>query len=158
MGFLPDSDFSYIIVIRKGSFSFGTFGLGWKWHQRTEEHYKLDGVGESKIEKNWRNCIINCNRKFFIYMHMRQVSRVAKGACLENSFARVRIPLSTLGVLFFFQILPIFKGLYLICAKFRDFRTFTMQFCILQRAFKPKLIHLLLPAQFQFLLCKFTQV
>ena len=25
----------YIIVIRKGSFGFGTFGLGKKWHQHT---------------------------------------------------------------------------------------------------------------------------
>ena len=29
-----------------------------------------------------------------------------------------------------------------------------MQFCLLQRALKPKLIHLLLPAQFQFFLYK----
>ena len=35
MDFLPDSDFFYIIVIGKGSFGFGTFSLGWKWHQRT---------------------------------------------------------------------------------------------------------------------------
>ena len=35
MDFLPDSDLFNIIVIRKGSFGFGTFGLGKKWHQRT---------------------------------------------------------------------------------------------------------------------------
>ena len=35
MDSLPDSDLIFITVIRKGSFSFGTFGLGWKWHQRT---------------------------------------------------------------------------------------------------------------------------
>ena len=30
-----DSKMFYIIVIRKGSFSFRTFGVGYKWHQRT---------------------------------------------------------------------------------------------------------------------------
>ena len=35
MDILPDSDFFYTIVIRKSSFSFGTFGLGQKWHQHT---------------------------------------------------------------------------------------------------------------------------
>ena len=34
MDVLPDSDLVHI-VIRKGSFGFGTFGLGKKWHQRT---------------------------------------------------------------------------------------------------------------------------
>ena len=32
---MPDSDFFYLIVIRKGSFRFWTFGLGKKYHQRT---------------------------------------------------------------------------------------------------------------------------
>ena len=35
MDFLPDSDLFYIVVIGKGSFGFGTFGLGLKWHQHT---------------------------------------------------------------------------------------------------------------------------
>ena len=39
MDFLPDSDFFYTTVIRKGSFGFGTFGLGQKWHQRIFETY-----------------------------------------------------------------------------------------------------------------------
>ena len=35
MDFLPDSGLFYIKVIGKGSFSFGTFGPGKNWHQRT---------------------------------------------------------------------------------------------------------------------------
>ena len=35
MNFLLNSDLFYIIVIRKGSFGFGTFGIGWKLQQRT---------------------------------------------------------------------------------------------------------------------------
>ena len=35
MDFLPDSHLLYIIVIRKGSFCFGTFGLGLKLHKLT---------------------------------------------------------------------------------------------------------------------------
>ena len=61
------------------------------------------------------------------------------------------------GVLFFFQILPNFKGLYLICAKFRDFGTLCIQFYLLQTTPKPKLIHLLPPAQFSIFLYKIGQ-
>ena len=35
MDFLPDSDLLYVIVITKGNFGVGTFGLGEKWYQGT---------------------------------------------------------------------------------------------------------------------------
>ena len=35
MDVLPDSDLFYIMIFRKGSFGFRTFGLDWKWHWRT---------------------------------------------------------------------------------------------------------------------------
>ena len=41
MDFLLDSDFFYIIVIGKGSFGFGTFTLGLKWHQHTVHYDQL---------------------------------------------------------------------------------------------------------------------
>ena len=41
MDFLPYSDLFYIIVFRKGSFSFGTFDLCKKWHQHTVIEFYL---------------------------------------------------------------------------------------------------------------------
>ena len=35
MDFLPDSDLVYIMIIRKGRFDFGAFGLGENWYQCT---------------------------------------------------------------------------------------------------------------------------
>ena len=37
--FLPDLDLFYIIVIKKGSFGYGTFYMGLKWHQQTVTYH-----------------------------------------------------------------------------------------------------------------------
>ena len=49
MDFLTDPDLFYIIVIRKSSYTLGTFGLGSKWHQRTVRYQYVERM----------KCVIN---------------------------------------------------------------------------------------------------
>ena len=119
----------------------------------------LDGVGENEFDKNVEIVLIDLIEVSELQCYDSMMAEWGRASGFPFRMVLQRFESHNLpqGVLHFFQKLPIFKSLYLFCATFRHFRTFSIQFCLLQRAPKLKLIHLLLPAQFYIFLYKIGQ-
>ena len=116
-------------------------------------------MGENRFDENVETVIYNLFKFSKPHSFYGRMAGWVKASVLTHReiLQRFESYISLMGVLPFFQKLPIFKSLYLFCATFRHYRTFSIQFCLLQRAPKLKLIHLLLPAQFYIFLYKIGQ-